>query len=289
MRKVFMVALFVAAACLLPDRSHAANAAAAETEAAARAYSGQIIIDAANHGEAWWVNPQSLQRVYLGRPDEALERLTRRAVRVSFNDISRLAESEGLPGDTAYAQTVSGQVLAPNDVIGAAWYVSPSLGIRLRLATPDDAWSVMKAGTPVAAATLQAIAVEAEVEPPPAGEHVIKEIKSADTLVIDDGTEVRLSSVDIPSNPDLQQAAMDRIAVLTAGKKVVLESDVRDTDGEGVKIRFARVGDIDLSYDLVRNGLAFHDIIPPNFKYAEMLIVGSLDAMNQKKGFWRQK
>ena len=288
MRKYLIAACLVVAACLLPDGSRSAQAAAPSSEDLARSYAGQVLIDAARHGEAWWVDPRSLKKVYLGRPHEALERLRQRASLVTFDNIVRVAESEGLAQDAGYAQATAGYVLAPSDVIGAAWYVHPSLKIRLRLATPDDAWLVMKTGTPVASATLDAIAVDADADKPPSGEHAVKRIKTADTLVLDDDSEIRLISVDVPSNPDLQQAAMDRIAAVTAGKKVTLEADVRDTDEAGTKLRFVSVGGLDLSYDLVRNGLAFHDIVSPNFKRAEMIIVGGLDAMNQKKGFWNK-
>ncbi len=297
MRKYLIAAFLVAAACLLPDGSRPVQAAVPATisvegpssEALARNYSGQVLLDVARHGEAWWVDPRSLTKVYLGRPDEALERLRLRAALVAFDDIARVAESESLPQDAAYAQAVAGHVLAPTDVVGAAWYVHPALKVRLRLATPDDAWLVMKTGVPVSSATLDAIAADADAAKEPSGEHAVKQIKSADTLVLDDDSEIRLISVDVPSNPELQQAAMDRIAAVTAGKTVVLEADFQDKDEAGAKLRFARVGDLDLSYDLVRNGLAFHNIMTPNLRHAEMLIVGGLDAMYQKRGFWKQK
>jgi len=287
MRRCIWLAFFAAVFCFLP----AGVMAAGEPLAEAKANAGRILIDVASHGEAWYVDPQSLTRVYLGRPHEALERLQKRAVYVDFGDISRLAESSGLPNDAEYAQAMSGYVLAPSDLIGAAWYVPPSQSIRLRLATPDDAWQVMtRTGVAVLPAVLKVIPVESETgEVPPSGEHAVKEIVSADTLVLDDGSRVRLISVDVPSNPDLQQAAMDRIASIVDGRSVMLESDVKDADTAGNKLRFVRAGDINLNYDLVRNGLAFHNIESPNFRYAEQLIVGGLDAMTQKKGFWRPK
>ncbi len=288
MRKYLIAAFLVVAACLLPDGSRSAQAAAPSAEDLAGSHSGQVLLDVARHGEAWWVDPRSLKKVYLGRPHEALERLRERAALVTFNNIARVAESEGLPQDDAYAVSTAGYVLAPSDVVGAAWYVHPSLKIRLRLATPDDAWLVMKMGVPTPSKIIDAIATDAEAAKEPSGEHAVKEVKSADTLVLDNGSEVRLISVDVPSNPDLQQAAMDRIAALTAGKPVTLEADTQDKDEAGNSLRFVRAGDVDLSYDLVRNGMAFHNIMSPNFKYAEMLIVGGLDAMNQKKGFWKK-
>ena len=43
---------------------------------------------------------------------------------------------------------------------------------------------------------------------------------------------------------------------------------------------------MNLSYDLVRHGLAFPAVGAPNYRYGEMLIVASIDAQQQRKGFW---
>ncbi|MFA6603237.1 MAG: thermonuclease family protein [Patescibacteria group bacterium] len=283
MRRYLWVLAFAAAVCLLPNGTFAATA-----EDAAKPYAGQILIDAANHGEAWYVNPQSLMRVYLGRPSEALDRLTARAVYVSFGNIARVAVEGQGTSDAAYAADRAGYVLAPDDMLGAGWYVHPTLKVRMRLATADDAWLVMRTGVPVPAKALAAIAIESETAKPSISGHRIKEVVSADTVVLDDDTKIRLISVDVPTNPELQQAAMDRIKTLTTGKTVMVESDIKDQTADGSKLRFLQVGDVNLNYDLVRNGLAFHNLEFPNWKYAELLLVGGLDAMNQKKGMWNR-
>lgn len=283
MRKYLLIALVAFGAAILPFGTRAAQAATA-----AETYKGQILLDVASHGEAWYVNSNSLMRVYLGRPHEALDRLVKRAVYLNFTNITRVSESVAVPGDTAYTDAIAGSVLAPDDVLGAAWYVSPAFKIRLRLATPDDAWLVMKMGVPVTAAVLNAIPVEPETEFQPSGEHAVTEVVSADTLVIDDGTKVKLIGVDIPANPELQTAAMDRLKTVIGAGPVTLESDVKNETSDGGRWRYVRAGDVLLNYDLVRNGLAFQNVEFPNWKYAELLIVGGIDAMNQKKGFWNK-
>jgi hypothetical protein len=278
--KTLVSSAAVAAAMFFPAICSAADAS--------KEYAGKILLDVANHGEAWYVNPQSLMRVYLGRPHEALDRLKARAVAVNFSNIERLPlEGQGA-GDAAYASGRAGFVVAPNDVIGAAWYVHPTLKFRMRLATPEDAWLVMRTGIPVVPATLKGITVEPEQSPQVVGEFAVKSIDTADTMTLEGGTKVRLLSVDIPANSDLQEDAMNRLKEAIAGGKVRLEMDSKDTDAEGRRLRFAFAGDVNLNYDLVRNGLAFHAIEWPNYKYAELLIVGSVDAMNQKRGFWNR-
>jgi endonuclease YncB( thermonuclease family) len=292
MRKHYGIALFsLAFACFLPAAAHAAEpvegAPVTIVATAADALAGRVLIDAGRHGEAWYVNPQSRMKVFLGRPADALERLKDRAVFVSFGNIARLAETADASTDAAYGQAVAGDVLAPDDLVGAAWYVNPATGLRMRLATADDAWLVMRTGSPVPHATIDAIPTEPPAAPKVTVARVLKAV-SGDTLELTDGKKVRLLSVSVPSNPDLQAAAMARLDALSAGRTVLLEKDGKDTDANGTEWRFVHAGPANLSYELVRGGLAFQEIDFPNYKYAELLIVGSIDAERLKKGFWNR-
>lgn len=249
-------------------------------------YAGEILIDTSRNGEAWYVNPQSLMRVYLGRPVEALERLRSRAIYVNFSNIARLAETEGGENDDEYAEAVSGFVLSPSDLLGAAWYVNPDTKHRMRLAVASDAWEVMSMGTPVSRSVLESIPAEPEGEPRITNGLAISDVESADTLKMVDGSKVRLIGVDTPSNPDLQEAAINRIKELVADYQVTLEADVKREAPDGTPMRFVHARAVNVSYDLVRNGLAFPAIQFPNFRYAEMMIVGSIDAQRNKLGFY---
>lgn len=280
MKKHIGLAIIAAAfACFLPNPSLAASPAEAE--------SGKILLDVSSHGEAWYVNPQTHMRASLGRPAEALERLKDRAVYVSFANISRLSDDPAKPADDAgYAKAEAGLVLAPDDLIGAAWYVDPATGIRHRLATPSDAWEIMRAGTPASKATLAAIPIEGETPYQKTEVARVKDVKDADTLELEDGRKVRILNVDTPSNPDLQAAAVAKLKELVKGGSVLLERDVATKDADGALLRHVHVGAANLGYELVRNGLAFHDIRFPDYKYAELYIVGGIDAARAYKGFW---
>jgi endonuclease YncB( thermonuclease family) len=247
---------------------------------------GHVLIDVSRHGEAWYVNPHTHMRIYLGRPNEALERLRGAGVHVDSLNIARLPEAAGGAGDAAYAEAVSGEVLMASDIPGAAWYVDPVLHFRRRLASAWDAWEIMRYGEPVSAATLAAIPVEPTVS---VTEMVTcREVMSADTLALTDGRTVRLLNVDIPSNPELQSVAMDELRPYCDGREMVIERDMDARDADGKLLRHAFAGDVYLNGDLVRGGLAFHDIQSPNFKYAEEIVVAGLDAQHQKKGFWNK-
>jgi hypothetical protein len=277
MRKYLGISLLLAAACFFPGRAHAAAPPADQ-------FVGHVVIDAGRHGEAWYVNPQTRMKVFLGRPADALERLTARSVPVHYAHVDRLADVGAAMPDPEYAKSVAGFVLAPNDLIGAAWYVTPD-GHRQRLATPADAWNVMRAGVPLPSGAIDAI----PTEPKPADRFVVakvKDIASGDTLTLDDGRTVKILNVDVPANPVLQDAAKAKIAVLVKAGTVLLERDVDDKDAAGRLLRHVHVGTQNVGYDLVRSGLAFTDFGDTNWRHAELMIVGSIDAAREKKGFW---
>lgn len=268
-------------ACLLP-----ASVGAGEEQV--RQFSGKILLDVENHGEAWYVNPQTLQRTYLGRPEEALYRLSKLAVWVDFVNIERIAEDGAASPDPAYAERMAGYVLAPNDLLGAAWYVHPVLRVRLRLGIPDDAWRIMRAGVPVSAKLLKTIPVEPEVEFVPSGEQKVREVVATDRIVLEDNTEIRLMSVDAPGNVEYQIPAKARLQSLIDGNGgvVCLEADRKDEATDGSKLRMVRAGETLLNLEVVRMGWAFHSVEPPNFRNAEMMIVGGIDAQTHGNGFW---
>ena len=251
-------------------------------------YVGRILIDVSSSGEAWYVNPATRMRVYLGRPAEALQRLQERAAQVNYFHVERIALEGETDGDVEYTKERAGFVLQPNDLVGAAWYVHPVLGIRMRLATPHDAWLVMQTGQPATAAVLAGIAEEPETERLAMGEAEVSEVVSGDQVRLTDGTDLRLLSVEVPANPDLQQKAVDRLITLIGQQKTVrMEADLQGYDHEGRRLRYVYARGVSLNQDLVRNGLAFHDIREPNLRYAEQLIVAGLDAMRLQRGFWQ--
>jgi hypothetical protein len=277
MRKYLGISLLLAAACLIPGRVRAAAPPAEQ-------FAGHVVIDAGRHGEAWYVNPQTRMKVFLGRPAEALERLVARSVPVNYRHVERLADVGATAPDPEYAKQVAGYVISPNDLIGAAWYVTPD-GHRLRLATPADAWAVMRTGVPLPSGAVDAI----PTEPKPADRFAVakvKEVASGSTLTLADGRTVKILNVDVPANPVLQDAAKAKIAALTKGGTVLLERDTDDKDASGVLLRHVHVGTNNVGYDLVREGLALTDFGDANWRHAELMIVGSIDAAREKKGFW---
>ena len=280
--RISKIALALAVlACAVP-------AAVGAGEENIRQFGGRIVIDVESHGEAWYVSPDTLERTYLGRPEEALYRLTRQAVRVDYRNIERIARDGEESADPAYAREMAGRVLVPGDLIGAAWYVHPVLLVRMRLGTPEDAWEVMRAGLPVSARDLRSVPAAEAKEPEPSGERRVKAVLATDRLMLEDDTEVALMSVDAPDNAEYQEPAKARLESLIEGNGglVCLEADVLDEAADGAKLRMVKAGEVILNLEVVRRGWAFHNIETPNLKNAELLIVGGIDAERNAQGFW---
>lgn len=252
---------------------------------AADDYAGRIVRDMEGHGESWYVIPDKGTRVYLGRPHEAVERMEQHAVLVPFADIEAIAEAGSASAVNAEAAAkYAGKVLMPSDVVGASWYVDPAAQLRYRLATSDDAWRVMLLGTPVRSFVLTSIPVEQAEDW--TVEAKVADVSDAATLKLADGKAVRILNVETPINPELQTAAMSKLREKLADGSVLMERDVIDSGKDGTPLRHVFAGASNLGYELVRDGLAFPSIMAPNYRYAEMMIVGQLDAARLKRGFW---
>jgi hypothetical protein len=52
--------------------------------------SGRMLLQVERHGEAWWVNPDSRERIYLDRPATALDIMRRHGIGISNADIRRI-------------------------------------------------------------------------------------------------------------------------------------------------------------------------------------------------------
>lgn len=79
---------------------------------------------------------------------------------------------------------------------------------------------------------------------------------------------------------------------LLEGKKVVLESDIEDTDKNGRLLRYVYFRDdsgklIMINKKLVEDGYAYAASYPPNVKYQEIFRVAEKEAREAKRGLWR--
>lgn len=137
MDKALMI--FALASLLLPQSSNAAMNLAGQL-------SGRIVLAVQEHGEAWYIDPVSLQRAYLGRPDDALRIMRSYGLGITRSDLEKIPEvSSSLVGDMSLRRRLAGRILLQVHEHGEAWYVDPITLTRMYLGRPTDAFAVMTA------------------------------------------------------------------------------------------------------------------------------------------------
>ncbi len=74
---------------------------------------GRILLDVQNHGEAWYVDPVTLTRIYLGRPEDAWRLMTAHGLGITMNDLASIPKAEILNVDNSVIQDVPFTPQAP--------------------------------------------------------------------------------------------------------------------------------------------------------------------------------
>ncbi len=122
--------------------------------------------------------------------------------------------------------------------------------------------------------------------------HVI----DGDTVQLSDGRLVRYIGIDTPETGKgyaqtqecYAREATARNRALVAGKDVLLERDVSDTDRYGRLLRYVYVGDTFVNAVLVRDGFARARRYPPDTAHADEFAALQERARTQGKGLWGQ-
>lgn len=108
-----------------------------EASSLASRLSGRILLQVESKGEAYYVNPENLQRYYLGRPDDAFQIMRSFGLGVSNADLNNFLKNGA-------RTNLSGKILLQVQDKGQAYYVNP-LNLRLYyLGRPSDAFSIMR-------------------------------------------------------------------------------------------------------------------------------------------------
>lgn len=122
----------------------------------------------------------------------------------------------------------------------------------------------------------------------------VRNVHDGDTVILDDGTRVRLLGINTPEIDSAvsRAEAGGETAKLwlksrIEGRKVRLEGDqeAQDHYGRTLAHLFAEDGE-HLNLTLVRQGLAIASIFPPNLKYAEALAQAQQQARRARRGVW---
>jgi hypothetical protein len=122
---------------------------------------GRILLQVEQNGEAWYLEPTSLTRRYLGRPADAFNVMRELGLGVAHVELT-------LYLDSGFPSRLSGRIMLDVERNGEAYYVYPETLRGHYLGRPADAFQVMRElGLGISDNDLGLIAVAAESATPP--------------------------------------------------------------------------------------------------------------------------
>lgn len=119
---------------------------ASASETLAQHLAGRILLAVESRGEAWYVDPVTLQRTALGSPSSALSILQSYALGITNANLSRIPEIGSIAsGDLALQQSLAGRILLAVEQHGETWYVDPVSLQRVSFANPTEVFRLLTA------------------------------------------------------------------------------------------------------------------------------------------------
>jgi endonuclease YncB( thermonuclease family) len=255
--------------------------------------SGMILIQTEGKGEAWYVDPVSRQRCYLGRPSDALRIMRGLGLGIRTAELEKYQK-------TKFPSRLSGRIVLDVGRKGEAYYVYPQ-NLRGRfLGKPQDALRVMAelglgandktlAGVPVnlkyplnaKGGNPAAIGINAKET------STVAYIVDGDTVELSDGRRVRYIGIDTPERDDhFYTQAKQANSELVLNKEIIMERDISDKDKYGRLLRYVYVDGLFVNEHLVRQGYAKIFTYPPDVKYVQIFKSAQASARNSKAGMW---
>jgi CRISPR/Cas system endoribonuclease Cas6 (RAMP superfamily) len=150
LRKISLI-LLVALPLLFPLSTLAAGPLASSLK-------GRILLQVESKGEAWYVDPVTEKRVFLGRPADAFAVMRSYGLGISNADLAKIAAPGEKSSISSLAKTLAGRILLQVQSKGEAWYVSPVDFKKYYLGRPADAFALMRAkGLGISNANLEKI------------------------------------------------------------------------------------------------------------------------------------
>ncbi len=124
---------------------------------------GRILLQVEARGEAWYVDPVSGRRFFLGTAEDAYALMRRKGLGVKHETLLQYQRS-GFP------KRLSGRILLDVEARGEAYYIVPGTLQGIYLGRASDAYALMRQyGLGIADATLRQIVIDRESAPLPSG------------------------------------------------------------------------------------------------------------------------
>ncbi len=115
--------------------------------------SGKILLQVEENGEAWYVNPQTKTRYYMGRPADAFALMQELGLGISNADFGSF--------NLVAPDRLAGRILLLVEKNGEAYYVNPENNEMLFLGRPADAFQIMREqGLGITNASLGTLTIE---------------------------------------------------------------------------------------------------------------------------------
>ena len=97
---------------------------------------GKILLQVENNGEAWYLDPVTKERAFLGRPADAMRVMRELGLGISEGDYNKFKSKT--------PRNLSGRILLRVEANGEAYYVRPESLELIFLNRPSDAFRVMR-------------------------------------------------------------------------------------------------------------------------------------------------
>ena len=108
-------------------------------------FAGRILLQVQEKGKAWYIDPVTKTRAYLGRPSDAFRVMRELGLGISNANLGKISTSdEHTIRNRAFAQKFAGRILLQVEEHGESWYVNPVDLKRYFLGRPSDAFKVMR-------------------------------------------------------------------------------------------------------------------------------------------------
>ncbi len=177
--------------CFLPSISQAATLA--------EQLAGRIVLQVQDHGEAWYIDPVSYQRFYLGRAADAYAIMRKKGLGIRHAELHRYLASR-------FPARLSGRIVLDVESHGEAYYISPLTLRGAYLGTATDAYALMRS---VGLGITNARLAEIPIAPEEAG-----------NLSPNSGSTTPAASVTNTSISTLERAAFNQVNAYRASKNL---------------------------------------------------------------------
>ncbi|PIR14044.1 hypothetical protein COV49_00190 [Candidatus Falkowbacteria bacterium CG11_big_fil_rev_8_21_14_0_20_39_10] len=98
---------------------------------------GKILLQVEDAGQAWYIEPETQERAYLGRPADAFRIMRELGLGIKHEELKKYLSS-------SFPERLSGKILLDVEQNGEAYYVNPADLKGYFLNRPNDAFSVMR-------------------------------------------------------------------------------------------------------------------------------------------------